>query len=361
MKNGNERKVVLLVDDNVTNLTVGKDMLRDHFKVYPAPSAEIMFDLLQNLTPDLILLDIEMPDMDGYEAMRELRKNPAWSEIPVVFLTAKAGENDEIEGLSLGAVDYIRKPFSAPLLIKRIENHLLMQEQKKQLSLLNASLASDVSAKTAQVTTLQNAVLSTVADLVEFRDYLTGGHVVRTQKYLTLLVDKLLDDGIYADETKLWNMDYLVPSAQLHDVGKIAISDAILGKPGKLTAEEFEIMKTHAEIGVRIIKRIEDNAGEHDFMYHARLIAGGHHEKWDGTGYPQGAIGADIPLEARLMAIADVYDALIAKRPYKRPFSTDEARRIIMEGSGTHFDPVLVGVFDELSGQFANIVRKMMY
>jgi putative two-component system response regulator len=192
---------------------------------------------------------------------------------------------------------------------------------------------------------LQGAVLSTVADLVEFRDDVTGGHVTRTQNYLKLLVDELLQEKLYPEETAVWNMEYLIPSAQLHDVGKIAISDAILNKPGKLTPEEFEIMKTHAAIGVTIIRKIEENAEEHDFMKHARLIAGGHHERWDGNGYPLGVKGKDIPLEARLMALADVYDALLSVRPYKQPLSSDEARQIISNGKGTQFDPVLVDVF----------------
>jgi putative two-component system response regulator len=357
----NDRKIVLVVDDNVTNLTAAKEMLRDRYKVYPSPSAEIMFNLIENVTPDLILLDIEMPEMNGYEAMKKLCANPEWAEIPVIFVTAKTDEGSELEGLTLGAIDYVTKPFSAPLLIKRIENHLLIQSQKKELRRLNASLENTVSAKTEQVVALQNTVLSTVADLVEFRDSITGGHVYRTQKYLRLLVDRVLEKGLYADETANWNMDYLIPSAQLHDVGKIAISDLILNKPGKLTDDEFEVIKKHSEIGVNVIKRIEANSENLDFMRHARNIAGGHHEKWDGSGYPRGLKGTDIPLEARLMAIADVYDALVSQRPYKRPFSTDEARRIILDDSGAHFDPLLVQVFDELSDKLALVVQESAY
>jgi putative two-component system response regulator len=204
-------------------------------------------------------------------------------------------------------------------------------------------------------------VLNTVADLVEFRDDVTGGHVSRTQEYLKILLEEMIAGGVYMDEIYDWDLDYLLPSAQLHDVGKIAISDLILNKPDKLTHEEFEIMKTHVAIGVQAILKIEKNAEEHSFLKHARLIAGGHHEKWDGTGYPVGLGGKDIPLEGRLMAIADVYDALISKRPYKRPLSTDDARHIIEEGSGLHFDPILVEVFSKVAGQFAEIVRNSAY
>ncbi|GHU30353.1 two-component system response regulator [Betaproteobacteria bacterium] len=354
-----ERQKIFLVDDNVTNLSTGNEMLKDQYKIYPIPSADIMFDLLEDIIPEMILLDIEMPEMDGYEAIKRLKSEPQWAEIPVIFLTSRADEYSELEGLSLGAVDYVTKPFSAPLLIRHIETHLTIEMQKKQLKEFNTHLEEMVHRKTAQIFNLQNAVLSTVADLVEFRDDATGGHVYRTQKYLKLLLDKLIEENIYIDEISKWDMDYLLPSAQLHDVGKIAISDLILNKPGKLTDEEFNIMKNHVTIGVAAIKRIEKNTEEHAFLRHARLIAGTHHEKWDGTGYASGLIGQDIPLEGRLMAIADVYDALISVRPYKKVFSTQEAMQIIEDGRGTHFDPVLVDVFSKVADRFAAVAREI--
>ncbi|GHU32611.1 two-component system response regulator [Spirochaetia bacterium] len=353
----NERKIVLLVDDNLTNLAIGKEMLKNQYRVYPVPSAKIMFDLLEDVIPDMILMDIEMPEMNGYEAIKRLKNQELWTEIPVIFLTAKTDEGSELEGLSLGAIDYVTKPFSAPLLLKRIENHLMIESQKKQLQEFNASLEEMVRQKTAQIFNLQNAVLSTVADLVEFRDDVTGGHISRTQKYLKILLDKLVEEGIYSEEISSWDMDYLLPSAQLHDVGKIGISDLILNKPAKLSVEEFEIMKTHTVIGVEAIKKIEQNANEHAFLRHARRIAGTHHEKWDGSGYPYGLHGQSIPLEGRLMAIADVYDALVSTRPYKKPFSIDEARKIIEEESGTHFDSILIDVFSRVADQFAEVAR----
>ncbi|MDR2479791.1 MAG: response regulator [Treponema sp.] len=356
-----ERKIIFLVDDNATNLAAGKEMLKEAYKVYPVPSAEIMFDLLENVYPDMVLLDINMPGMNGYDAIKKLKGNPKWQDIPVIFLTAMTDEDSELDGLTLGAIDYVSKPFSAPLLLKRIENHLLTETQKRQLKDLNENLEALVRQKELRVIHLQNAVLQTVADLVEFRDDVTGGHVARTQNYMKLLVDRMVERGIYAEEISGWDLEYLLLSAQLHDVGKIAISDLVLNKPDKLTPEEFEIMKTHVEIGVRAIKKIEENAEEHSFLKHARLIAGGHHEKWDGSGYPAGLKGTDIPLEGRIMAIADVYDALISKRPYKRPLGTDEAQKIIEEGSGTHFDPLLITVFSEVAGQFAEIVKKSTY
>jgi putative two-component system response regulator len=340
----NERKRIFLVDDNGTHLTAGKEILKNMYKVYPIPSARIMFALFVDIIPDMILLDIEMPEMNGYETIKKLKVDPRWWDIPVIFLSARTDAGSEMEGLNLGAIDYVAKPFSAPLLLKRIENHLFAEWQKRQLKEMSDILGR-VRQKTMQIINLQKAVLGTVRNLAEFRDNVTEGRVRRTQNYLKLLANDLLEEGIYAEETSAWNMDYLIPSAQLYDVGKIAISDSILSKPGKLSFEEFEIIKTHAAVGAEIIQRSDESDEEHDFMRHARLIAAGHHERWDGTGYPLGAKGKEIPLEARLMSIVDVYDALTSVRPYKQPSSPGEAKKIIWNGRGTQFDPVLVDEF----------------
>jgi putative two-component system response regulator len=355
-----DRKTVLLVDDNPTNLAAGKSILKDYFKVFPIPTAEIMFDLLENFTPDLILLDIEMPEMDGYQAMRKLKESEDTSAIPVIFLTALSDENSELEGLSLGAVDYVNKPFSAPLLIKRIENHIELETQRKNLLQFNNNLKELVKERTDHVSRLQSAILDTMADLVEFRDENTGGHVTRTQRYMKLLLVEMLRQGVYRKESANWDIDIVMSSSQLHDVGKIAVSDMILNKPGKLDMDEFELMKSHVVEGIKIIQRIADNAGESDFLHHALLVASGHHEKWDGSGYPRSLSGADISLEGRLMAIADVYDALVSVRPYKKPFTTEAARDIIIEGSGTHFDPALVEVFSAIAKEFAETARESL-
>jgi len=359
------RSKIILVDDNMANLTLGRNMLRTYYEVYPAPSAAKLFEILDKVIPDLVLLDIEMPEMNGYEAIKKMKADPRFADIPVIFVTAKGDESSELEGLDLGAVDYISKPFSPPLLLKRIANHLLIIRQKLDLLASQAKLKDyadnleiKVRQKTREVLTLQNAVLSTVADLVEFRDKATGGHVNRTQLYLKALTDELIKEGVYADEIRHWDMDFFLPSAQLHDVGKIAITDLILNKPAKLTTEEFEIMKTHVIVGVDAIERIMHNTTEHAFLHHALLIAGSHHEKWDGSGYPLGVVGKKISLEGRLMAIADVYDALISFRPYKKPFSHQEACKIIIEGSGTHFDPALVEIFRRIEAEFEKAVKE---
>jgi putative two-component system response regulator len=347
----------MLVDDNMANLTMGKNMLKDTYEVFAMPSAAKLFEVLSKVLPDLILLDVEMPGMDGYETIRILKADARYADIPVIFLTAKSDEGSELAGLSLGAIDYVTKPFSAPLLLKRIENNLMIVTQRASLRNYNDNLQGMVRDKTRQVIDLQNAVLSTVADMVEFRDGMTGGHITRTQKYLELLLEQLIEDHIYHEEVKKWDLDFVFPSAQLHDVGKIAISDLILNKPGRLTPEEFNEMKRHTTVGVEAIRRIEQNMVNDAFLKHARIIAGTHHEKWDGSGYPYGLIGENIPLEGRLMAIADVYDALISTRPYKKPLSSNEAEQIILSGCGSHFDPTLVVVFKEVAERFSQVAQ----
>jgi putative two-component system response regulator len=353
----NERQIIFLVDDNMANLTAGKNMLKAYYDIFSIPSGAKLFEILEKVTPDLILLDIEMPGMNGYEAIKKLKEEKKTRDIPVIFLTARDDPVSELEGLSLGAIDYIFKPFSPPLLLKRLENHLLIRNQQIALKNYNDNLQQMVQKRTCQVLELQNSILNTVTEMVEFRDNVTGGHIERTQSYLKLLVDKLLAEKIYWEEVSAWNLEFLIPSAQLHDVGKIAISDVILNKPGKLSSEEFETMKTHASIGERAIEGIMNTTTDNDFLYHAKIFAGTHHEKWDGSGYPRKLKNSAIPLQGRLMAIADVYDALIAIRPYKQPLSTQEAETIILEGREKHFDPVLTDLFRELAPQFARIAE----
>ena len=336
-----KREIVIMVDDDVVNLTVARNNLIGKYDVVTAPSGKKLFALLEKVTPDLILLDIEMPDMDGYETIKILKSAGKTANIPVIFLTAKIDTGDEVIGLNLGAADYITKPFSRELLINRIDLHLLLEKQKKKLMKYNLSMESEVDKKTKTVVELQNAIMKTVAELVEYRDNVTGGHIERTQMYLRMLVDSLLENGIYTEELLTWDIDLFILSSQLHDVGKISIKDGILMKPGKLTNEEFEEMKKHTIFGVDIIRRIEENSTKNAFLQYAEVIAGSHHEKWDGTGYPYGLKGYEIPLMGRLMAIVDVYDALTNDRPYRKAFSHEAAIEIIRDGSGMHFDPLI--------------------
>ncbi len=299
-----------------------------------------------------------MPDMNGYEVIKMLKADARYAGIPVIFVTAKAEEMSELSGLSLGAVDYVTKPFSSAILLKRIENHLIMAKQKTTLSKLNDSLVDILKEKTAQISGLQNLVVKIVTELVEFRGTPPGGHISRTKKYMELLIGRMVKDGVYADEVLTWkDKEFIAASAQLHDIGKIFVSDAILNKPGELSADEFGVVKTHAEKGAAALRQLETNNDEQLFFKYAETIAAAHHEKWDGSGYPQGLKGEDIPLLGRLMAIADVYDALTSVRPYKEAFTPEKSAKIIIEGSGTHFDPALVGLFVKLEDEFAAVAK----
>ena len=350
----NRRGLIVMVDDDITNLTVAKNNLTDKYDFITEPSGKKLFLLLEKLTPDLILLDIEMPEMDGYEVIKILKSTGKTAHIPVIFLTAKIDPENEVKGLNLGAVDYITKPFSRELLIKRIELHLLFEAQKKELMNYSLNLESEVNKKTKTVFELQNAILKTVSELVEFRDNVTGGHIERTQHYLNMLVDFLLEHGVYTEELSSWDINLFIMSSQLHDVGKISIKDDILKKSGELTDEEFEEMKKHTVYGEDIIKRMEKNTTENAFLQHAEILAGNHHEKWNGEGYPRCLKGTEIPLQGRLMAIVDVYDALTNDRPYKTAFTHEEAVEIIESGLGTHFDPLIDEVFLVHEKEFKN-------
>ena len=354
-----EKKLVILVDDNLANLKIGNNILEEKYTVATSPSAIKMFNLLEHNTPDLILLDIDMPYMNGYEAIKLLKSKPDTKDIPVIFLTAKTESGDELEGLSLGAIDYITKPFNPALLLKRIEVHLLVEGQKKtlekqaaELKNFNDNLQKMVEEKTENILNMQNVLLKTIAELVECRDDITGGHIERTQQGIKILLEEIEKKGIYREETKEWDVNLLLQSSQLHDVGKISINDNILKKPGELTAEEFSEMKKHVSFGEYIIEKIENLAKESDFLYYAKIFAASHHEKWDGTGYPRGLKGEEIPLLGRIMAIADVYDALTSVRPYKKAFPHKDAVKIISEGSGKQFDPALVELFVKNSQRF---------
>jgi putative two-component system response regulator len=340
-----KRKTILLVDDNPVNLKLARNTLMDFYDVFTVPGAEKMFVFLEKTLPDMILLDVLMPDIDGYEAMRRLMRDERTKHIPVIFLTAKTDTGSEMEGLSLGAVDYITKPFIPQLLLKRVETHMLMEAQKEELKYINANLERIVDAKTSAVVELQNAILATVSELVECRDDVTGGHVERTSRTMRRLVKKMMDRNVYLDEILSWDIELFLQSSQLHDVGKISIHDNILLKPDKLTEDEFEQMKKHAIFGEEIIDRIQKNTNENAFLTHAKIMAGSHHEKWDGSGYPRGTVGENIPLQGRIMAIADVYDALVSRRPYKEPFPRDKAMQIMRESRGKHFDPAILDAF----------------
>ena len=326
------QKTIFVVDDVDTNLSAAKDALKENYRVMTLPSAAKMFALIEKITPDLILLDIEMPDVDGFEALHRIKDNVAIADIPVIFLTSMTDPAVEASGFELGVVDFVTKPFSAPVLLNRIKTHL--------------SIDKIIRERTAKLQRFQNAMIFGFADLVESRDQNTGGHIERTTKYIKILMDAMLEQGTYIDEICDIDFELFISSARLHDVGKISISDTILNKPGKLTDDEFEIMKTHALEGERNLDKIVSYLGDDEaFLENAKLFAGYHHERWDGRGYPHGLAGADIPLQGRVMALADVYDALVSERPYKKPFTHEEAVKLIMDSAGSQFDPDIAEVF----------------
>jgi len=360
-----ERKTVALVDDNPASLIAGKAVLAGTYNVLTANSGASLLEMLEEHIPNLILLEIGLPDMDGIEIIKILKNQKATKSIPVIFLTGATDEQQELQGLSLGAVDYITKPFSPTRLLKHIETHLLLDSQKRELAtqkkkLLksNRTLHQMVVDKSVTVVELQEAIVSVFSELIECRDHTTGGHVERIQRFLYLLLVALLDHELYQEEVSSWNIALILQSALLHDVGKIGIRDYILLKPDKLTEEEFEIIKTHVEFGGTIIDKIITKTSETTFLEQARVLITSHHEKWDGTGYPSGLKGKEIPLQGRAMAIVDVYDALTAERPYKKAYSHEQAMQIIVNGSGKHFDPELVTVFLTISEQIHAIAQE---
>ena len=326
-------KTIFVVDDSDTNLSMAEAVLEDKYRVMTMPSASKMFALLEKIIPGLILLDIEMPEMDGFQTITKLKSESKWADIPIMFLTGRNDADAEARGLEMGAVDFVTKPFSAPVLLNRIQTHL--------------DIDSIIRDRTAQLHRLQNSIVSVLADMVENRDKGTGGHIERTSVYIKIIINSMKEKGVYDNEIQNWDVEKMISSARMHDLGKISITDVIVNKPGKLTDDEYEIMKGHAMEGVRIIDEIISRTGEGEFLRNAKLFAGTHHERWDGKGYPHGLKGAEIPLQGRIMAIVDVYDALVSERPYKKAFTDEDAVNIIMQNSGSHFDPKIADVFFE--------------
>lgn len=354
-----EKALIIIVDDNPANLRICKNVLAEKYTVATAPSAEKLFSLLEHNIPSLILLDINMPEIDGYQTINVLKSKPETRNIPVIFLTGRTDQDDELKGFSLGAIDYITKPIQPLLFLKRIEMHLMVEEQKRtldqqaaDLKYFHNNLQKMVDEKTQSILLLQNSLLKTMSELVECRDDITGRHIERTQKGIKILLNEIQRNHIYPEESEYWDIEMLVQCCQLHDVGKIFISENILRKPGKLSSEEFENMKVHTQIGKKIVEKVELLTIESEFLKFAKIFAASHHEWWDGTGYPHGLKENEIPLLGRVMAIADVYDALVSSRPYKKAYTHEEAVEIIKEQSGRQFDPVLVEIFSRTSDQF---------
>ncbi|MBI5330232.1 MAG: two-component system response regulator [Betaproteobacteria bacterium] len=341
------RPTLLIVDDSPENLTVLSELLQPLYRVCAATSGEKALRLAHaEPQPDLVLLDVMMPGMDGYEAFSRLRADPATRHIPVIFVTAMDSTAAEMHGLDLGAVDYITKPIVPPLVLARVRTQLELKRARDELRGKNAWLEAEVARRMEDNDLTQLVSIRALAHLAETRDPETGNHILRTQGYVRLLAQLLRERPRFKSLINDRFIDLLTRSAPLHDIGKVGIPDAILQKPGKLTPEEWEIMKTHAQLGAVAIEQAERDAEKTvEFLALAKEIAHWHHERWDGSGYPDGLKGDVIPLSARIMAVADVFDALISARVYKPAMSYEQARTIIADGCGGHFDPDLVDAF----------------
>lgn len=367
------RPTILVVDDTKDNLIVIGGILEGEFRVRVANSGERALKVASSEPrPELILLDIMMPGMDGYQTLEKLRASPATRDIPVIFVTALDADEDEAGGLHLGAVDYVTKPIRPAILLARVRTQLELKATRDLLANQNEILEARVARRTREVELIKDITLHALATLAEKRDNETGNHLVRTRSYIELLMEDLSSHPEFAEQLTPVRRRLIAKAAPLHDIGKVGIPDRILLKPGRLTPDEFEIMKTHAETGAMALteaidrvlaerNRLEVQEEERyslAFLETAREIAGGHHEKWDGSGYPHHLAGDAIPLSARLMALADVFDALICKRHYKEAFSLEQTLNIIREGRGRHFDPRIVDVFLLRIDDFANIALK---
>lgn len=355
-----ETSTVLVIDDEPVNLAVITSVLQPHYRVRATTSGELGLQAAgSDPRPDLILLDVMMPNLDGYGVLRKLRANPATSDIPVIFVTALADETNEEYGLTLGAVDYITKPIKSAIVLARVAAQLELKRARGRLADHNAWLEAEVARRMDEISAIQEVGLHALAELAETRDTETGNHIRRTQKYVATLALHLSIHPQFRDALQGNAIALLTASAPLHDIGKVGIPDTILLKQGKFTPDEMAIMQTHAKLGAEAIERaLQQSHRPVDFLNTAREIALWHHERWDGSGYPDGLAGEAIPVSARIMAVADVFDALVTRRVYKQAISFDQARDIILEGRGRHFDPDMVDTFINVYDEFVDIATR---
>ncbi len=344
-----EKKKILMIDDVALNHATAHTVLEDTYDLYEASSGLEAFDVLKEVTPDLILLDVIMPEMNGMEVLKKLKSIPAYRDIPVIFLTADTSPEAEVEGFQLGIVDYITKPFVPMVMKKRIETQIELAQYQKNLE-------ESVNRKIEEMEQMYDLITVSFAGLVESRDGVTGVHLKNTSLYFSVFISHLKNLARYREYLPPSVVKKACRSAPLHDVGKIAIRDSVLQKPASLSTDEFENMKLHAVIGGELFDYLESRIPDSEFANIASQIAKSHHERWDGEGYPNGLKGEEIPLLARVMAIVDVYDAMTSKRPYKDPISHERTMAFIAANSGTQFDPELVNEFLNIS----NVIKECL-
>jgi putative two-component system response regulator len=340
-------KSVLIVDDNVISLKQIGAQLSGSYEISLAKSGESALQICRQTRPDLIILDIEMPGMDGFEVLAKLKEDSVLRQIPVIFLTGNRDAAIEIQALESGAVDFISKPVHKDILFHRIELHI--QFSAYQLHLTNT------------VKELEDSIGVSFAELIECKDDNVAGHMLRTSRYVDLLGRELLNANVFADKLNAGDLDLITRATPFHDIGKIGISDTILLKRGPLTAEEYGEIKKHTTIGARVLATIYQRIPNQHYFKYAMIIAGGHHERYDGKGYPLGLAGEDIPLCCRIMAAANVYDACMTDRIYRRALTHEEACEIIIAGKGTEFDPRIVEVFETIRDKFALLYVQLQF
>jgi len=354
-----EKQTVLVVDDNPDNITLINGLLRPLYQVKVAINGVKAIAMTKKNPPDIILLDLVMPEMDGYQVCRILKNDVNFWEIPIIFLTAQNDVDAESKGFELGAADYITKPVNSAILLSRVKTHLDLKKASNFLKSQNQYLEKEISRRTGEVVLIQEVSIMAMAALAETRDNETGLHLQRTKLYVGELCEELSSQPGYQRILTREIIDTIVASAPLHDIGKVGIPDAVLLKPGRLTEAEFEIMKTHATLGREAIIKAEQIMDRREtYLKYPKEIVSSHHEKWDGSGYPQGLCGEDIPLAARIVALADAYDAITSERIYKSASTHEQAVTIITEDSGRHFDPAVVTAFLQVHDNFKAIARK---
>jgi len=358
--NENNKATILVVDDTPGNLALMSALLKERYKVKVANHGDKGLRIATSRTPpDLILLDVMMPDIDGYEVCRRLKADAKTCYFPIIFLTAKSEIEDEQKGLALGAADYITKPISPPILMARVATQLTLKASTDFLRSKNDFLEAEVARRTSELEAVQDVTIMAMASLAETRDTETGQHLRRTQLYVRILAETLRPHPRFADFLTDQNIKVLCKSAPLHDIGKVGIPDRILLKPGRSEPNEMEIMKRHPLFGRDAIQSAEDWLGRQvEFLTIAKEIALCHQERWDGSGYPEALSGESIPASARLMAVADVYDALISRRVYKPPMTHEQAVQVIVQSRGVHFDPDVVDAFLQAEEEFRSIAQR---
>ena len=354
-----ENSTIMIVDDTVQNLRILENILwENNYRVLAIPDGEKAISIAEKHKPDLILLDINMPKMNGFEVCKALKSNRELSKIPIIFISALMDVNDKVNAFKAGGVDYITKPFQYEEVLARVYNHLTINIIQKRLEDYNNNLNQIVNEQVDKITDAQFATIFALAKLAESRDYNTGKHLERVQEYCDILCEKLKHNSKYEKEFSdefILNVKY---ASALHDVGKVAILDAILLKPAKLSIEEYEIIKTHSEIGANMLSTVLDKYPDNYFIKVGIDVARHHHERWDGKGYPDRLKAEDIPLTARLISVVDVYDAVRSKRSYKDAISHNEAVDMIINDRGVRFDPEIVDAFIEVSWKFDRIFKQ---